>query len=165
MEWDPSGSALALQEHESRRHGKGLVCWKCPSVESSGDDRAAAENGREEELPPRGEDRQPQHHRQEPGASAPGFYASFEVIALPKDAPAFVYCPDILGTLQFVLWTLWKLSMASCQACPKSALPAMESETPNECLEEFHKWHISLFKLPTSIKLLKYALESYQEWK
>lgn len=50
----------ALQEYQSRCNSEGFVCGKCPVVESSGNDRTATKNSREEKLPPRGEDCQPQ---------------------------------------------------------------------------------------------------------
>lgn len=54
---------LAAQEWQSGRVDQRPVCGEFPAAESSGDDRAAAENGREEELPTGREDLQPEQGR------------------------------------------------------------------------------------------------------
>lgn len=53
----------AAQERQSGHVDQWPVCGELAAAESSGDDGAAAENGREEELPTGREDLQPEQDR------------------------------------------------------------------------------------------------------
>lgn len=61
----------AQQERQSRRADQRPVRGERPAAAGSGDDRAAAQDRREEELPAGGEDLQPEQDRARPKPVAP----------------------------------------------------------------------------------------------